>query len=193
MDLYNIYEDVLSGKRKRFPCKFWDNGNSKEDGLNLLRYIVKKHQLTTEQIQEINLKQLTQDFKLSGLYRIYNKNLINLLSDGFPDIDFIEYYYRESYKKKRSDTAKKFSPETWARIKHGIRHNRYNEEYARKLSETKQGELNYSAKLKSSQVIEIRKKWETGNYSTEALGNMYGVKRQTIADVVYNRTWKHLL
>lgn len=193
MNIYDIYEEVLSNKRKRFPNKFWANENSKENGILLLRYIVKKNKLTEKEIQDINLNKLTKDFKLTGLYQLYNKKLLCLLKDSFPNIKFVNYYEKEEYKKRRSEITKNFSPEQWNRIKHGIKHNRYSQEYAEKLSKQKQGELNYSAKLKTEQVIEIRKKWSTGNYSTQSLGNLYGVKRQTIADIVYCRTWKHLL
>lgn len=192
-NIYEIYENVLNNKLKRFPSGFWKNKNSRQNGIMLLRYIVKKLELTDYQIQEINVEQLTLDFKLRGLYLLYDNDLMSILEDSFPNLKFTKYYYRESYRNKQSKIIKNLSKEKWENIKNGIRNNRYTPEYGEKLSKLKRGELNYLAKLKSSQVIEIRQKWKTGNYTTTSLGNIYGVKRQTIADIVYERTWKHLL
>lgn len=191
--IYEIYEDVLNNKRKRFPLGFWTKEDSKENGILLLKYIVAKNKLNKKQIQDISVNKLTMEFKLRGLYDLYNKNLLCLLKDCFPNIEFIKYYEKKEYKQRHSETIKNLSPEKWDRIRYGIRNNRYTKEYGEKLSKQKQGELNYSAKLKEEQVIDIRRKWETGNYTTTTLGELYNVKRQTIADIVYNRTWKHLL
>jgi len=74
----------------------------------------------------------------------------------------------------------------------GIREKRYCKEYAKKLSDGKLGELNPQHKLKTEQVIEIKKLWNIGTYTTTSLGESFGVKRQTIADIVYGRTWKQV-
>ena len=55
------------------------------------------------------------------------------------------------------------------------------------------GEYNGASKLKDKDVIEIRKLYNTKNYTTIKLGKMYGVNRSTISYIVNNKTFKHLL
>lgn len=70
--------------------------------------------------------------------------------------------------------------------------NNYSKEYLKKLSDTKLGELNPQHKLNVGKVIEIKKLWSYGFYTTASLGEKFGIKRQTIADIVYGRTWKQV-
>ena len=93
---------------------------------------------------------------------------------------------------KISIAQKNLSPEKRERINHGIRTKRYNEEYAKKLSDTKLGEINPQAKLTANKVKEIKKLWNTGNYSTASLGKRFQISRQSVADIVKGRTWKHV-
>lgn len=51
------------------------------------------------------------------------------------------------------------------------------------------GEKNGQSKLTSIEVIEIREKWNTGNFLQKELGNIYGVKRSTINAIVNNYNW----
>lgn len=53
------------------------------------------------------------------------------------------------------------------------------------------GERVSSAKLTATQVVEIRKKYATGDYSYSKLGVEYGVDKSTIGDVVLGNTWTH--
>ena len=55
------------------------------------------------------------------------------------------------------------------------------------------GERAANAKLKESQVIEIRRSWKAKELSQQALAGKYGVTSATINDVVLGKTWKHLL
>ena len=55
------------------------------------------------------------------------------------------------------------------------------------------GEHNGASKLKDKDAIEIRKLYNTKNYTTIKLGKMYGVSRSTISYIVNNKTFKHLL
>jgi len=68
----------------------------------------------------------------------------------------------------------------------------YSREYLKKLSNKKIGELNPSHKLTIENVIEIKKLWSLGDYTTTSLGKKFNISRQSIADIVYGRTWKHL-
>lgn len=53
------------------------------------------------------------------------------------------------------------------------------------------GEINPSAKLKESQVIEIRNRYKRGERQF-ALGKEYGVTRQAIWRVVHNVNWRNI-
>jgi hypothetical protein len=55
------------------------------------------------------------------------------------------------------------------------------------------GESNGASKLKDIDVIEIRKLYNTGEYNTIKLGEIYKVHRSTISHIVNDKTYKHLL
>tara|TARA_R110000868_G_scaffold131618_1_gene341717 strand:+ start:205 stop:681 length:477 start_codon:yes stop_codon:yes gene_type:complete len=55
------------------------------------------------------------------------------------------------------------------------------------------GENNGASKLKDNDVIEIRKLYNTGKYTTTKLGEMYKIHRSTISYIVNNKTYTHLL
>ncbi|MBA7608334.1 hypothetical protein ES703_15511 [subsurface metagenome] len=55
------------------------------------------------------------------------------------------------------------------------------------------GERVANAKLKESQVIEIRRRWKMGEASQHALAREYGVTLSAIHWIVIDRTWRHLL
>lgn len=56
----------------------------------------------------------------------------------------------------------------------------------------KPGELNAAHKLKDNQVVEIRNKYASGNYSLKNISKEYGVYYTTIHKIVKHLTWKHL-
>ena len=47
--------------------------------------------------------------------------------------------------------------------------------------------------LKNTDVILIRKLWNTGAYSQYDLANSFGVNQSSISEIVNNKSWKHLL
>lgn len=98
----------------------------------------------------------------------------------------------EETKLKISLSQKNLSREKRERINYGIRNNRYTKEYAKKLSDTKLGETNPQAKLTEEKVILIKQLWKTGRYTTTTLGEKFNMSRQSINDIVRNRTWKHI-
>lgn len=100
----------------------------------------------------------------------------------------------EETKKKMSlaHKGKKLSIEASYNIKQGIIEKRYTEAYAKKLSDTKLGEINPQAILTKEKVVEIRKKYIPYEYSAQMLADEYGVHASTIKDIIKNRTWKHV-
>ena len=54
------------------------------------------------------------------------------------------------------------------------------------------GERNPNAKLKDADVIAIREKYETGNYTMVEIGEMFGVSRRTISSIINKNLWTHL-
>lgn len=190
-DIYEIYNDVYNKRRKRFPNGFFTDKNGKETGIKLLQYIVNELKMTETEIQNISSIELNSVFKLDGLYRMYDYNLLQILKDAFPEIKFIEYYNREPYREMHSKITKNLSEEKWNNIKNGIRTNRYTEEYGKKLSDSQLGELNSSAKLKNEDIPKIRL-MRTQGHSAIEIGGSFGVSRQTINDIIAGRTWKHL-
>jgi len=55
------------------------------------------------------------------------------------------------------------------------------------------GENNQISKLSNENVIEIKKKFNTGNYTREALSKEYGVTAPAIGDITAGKTWKHII
>ena len=54
------------------------------------------------------------------------------------------------------------------------------------------GERNPNAKLKDAEVIAIREKYETGNYTMVEIGEMFGVSRRTISSIINKNLWTHI-
>jgi hypothetical protein len=63
-----------------------------------------------------------------------------------------------------------------------------------KVSKQRQtkGEGQHLSVLKENQVIEIREKYSTNNYSYKNLSDEYNVTRGTISFIVKRKTWKHI-
>ena len=55
------------------------------------------------------------------------------------------------------------------------------------------GETHGEAKLTEPQVLEIRRRYATGEKGLKLLGREYGVTGATVGNIVHKRTWKHLL
>ncbi len=60
-----------------------------------------------------------------------------------------------------------------------------------KLS-AKRGSDNNASKLTEEQIIDIRQRYKKGKISHEKLGNMFGVGRRTIENIINNKTWTHV-
>ena len=54
------------------------------------------------------------------------------------------------------------------------------------------GEKQHSAKLTEHQVLEIRNKYITGNYTQIQLANEYNVHDTTISKIILKKLWKHI-
>ena len=54
------------------------------------------------------------------------------------------------------------------------------------------GENNSCAKLKKSDVIKIRQLYNTKKYTQLKLSSLFGVARETIRNIVNNKTWNHV-
>lgn len=55
-----------------------------------------------------------------------------------------------------------------------------------------QGELHPSCKLKTSQVIEIRNLYKSGNFTQKELANKYSLSQSHVADIINKRKWGHI-
>lgn len=55
------------------------------------------------------------------------------------------------------------------------------------------GEKCSRAKLKENEVKEIRKLFETGNYTKSELARMFEVSRRNVRSILENRTWRNIL
>lgn len=65
--------------------------------------------------------------------------------------------------------------------------------HTEEVKEKSRGESNEQAKLTAVKVIEIREKYNSGNYSQQLLANEYGVSREQIGRITRGVDWKHLL
>lgn len=54
------------------------------------------------------------------------------------------------------------------------------------------GELSGLHKLTNKEVLEIREKYSSGNYTQEKLADEYNVSRCCIGNILYRKTWKHI-
>ena len=75
----------------------------------------------------------------------------------------------------------------------GIENPFYGRTHTEEVKKLSRGENNKQAKLAAVQVIEIRKKYNTENYSQQKLADEYGVSREQVGRIVRGVDWKHLL
>jgi len=62
----------------------------------------------------------------------------------------------------------------------------------RAMGGSNKGEINPQRILNEYEVLEIREKYSTGNYTQEELGTEYSVSRSAIKMVVNRNNWKHI-
>jgi len=90
----------------------------------------------------------------------------------------------------------KFTEDHKRKISKANRGKKMSDDAIKKSSESRKGmyigEKNPSAKLTINQVIEIREKYTSGNYSYSDLGKEYGVDRMHIGSIIRRKTWKHI-
>lgn len=188
-----IYKEILQGKRARFPKHFFENeGKEKSDAI--FKYLFeKKLEWNIEQIiEKLDWSTISKNKLTSIFCRFYGRNIGTLIKSVYPNsFNGIRRPTTKDTRVKISIAQKNLSEEKRQNILNGIR-SRYSEQYGKKLSDTKIGEFNPQHKLKAEQVKEIKKLWSTGTYTTATLGEKFSISRQSIADIVYGRTWKHV-
>ena len=54
------------------------------------------------------------------------------------------------------------------------------------------GASNPNTRLTEAQVLEVRRLWPVTTLSQRELGELYGVKRQTITNIISRENWRHL-
>lgn len=54
------------------------------------------------------------------------------------------------------------------------------------------GEKNGSSKLTTTEVVLIRKLYDSGNYSFSNLANKFSVTKMSISKIVHRKTWRHI-
>lgn len=91
-----------------------------------------------------------------------------------------------------SNLKENLSAEAIANKRRGCTKRSKNPEYLKKLSIANRGENTPSHKVTEEDVRQIKRLWETGSYSTTAIAERYPISRQSVADIVYGRTWKHV-
>lgn len=189
-----IYKEILEGKRRRFPKNFFKE-KSKEKADAIFKYLFEeKLQWSIEQVIEKLDCPLITEYRLTTIFnRYYGRNIGVLIKSIYPNSFKGKRRPMQKVTKERISLAQKnLSTEKRQNITNGTRRIRNCKQYIKKLSDTKAGELNPQHKLKAEQVVEIRRLWTTKIYTTTTLGEKFGVGRQTIADIVYGRTWKHI-
>jgi len=60
-------------------------------------------------------------------------------------------------------------------------------------SRAARGERNGNSKLTADQVVTIRRLHRTGKYGYSTLGRLFNVDQGTVANVVKQRTWRHII
>lgn len=60
------------------------------------------------------------------------------------------------------------------------------------ISEGCRGEKQWNAKFSDSDILDIRKRWNDGDCSQSELARQYGVKRNTINQIVHRKRWTHI-
>jgi hypothetical protein len=69
---------------------------------------------------------------------------------------------------------------------------KHSEEAKKRMSEKRLGKNNKNSILTEEQVLEIREKYSSGNYTQKELGQLFGVKEVTIFKIIKKITWKHI-
>ncbi|KKL07888.1 hypothetical protein LCGC14_2581490 [marine sediment metagenome] len=98
----------------------------------------------------------------------------------------------EETKKKMSKTKKNMSAEIKKKMSKAHKGLKAGVETKKKMSKSRKGEGNFNTKLAESQILEIRAKYATGNYTKVRLANEYGVNGTNIYYIVNCKSWRHI-
>lgn len=85
--IYEIHDEVLTGQLSRFPPRTWDQTDSKEQYIKLVRRMVlERLELGRERFCELFSMNLLVQWKLnSGFMALYKRNIRPLVTDAFPE------------------------------------------------------------------------------------------------------------
>lgn len=95
-----IYQEILDGKRSRFPSHTWCEDYNRESAKRVTRYLV-EHVLKwdAEKLKKYWNQKLIIKFKLSGVLRIiYNGSPYAMLNDSYPNV-FKEWEFQMAPKR----------------------------------------------------------------------------------------------
>jgi len=97
----------------------------------------------------------------------------------------------EEYKKKLSESHK--GQKAWNKgMKGKYKLKPRSVESKKRISEANSGANNGRAKLDVEKVKDIRKKYETGEFTMQQLAELYGVKQPAIYSIVRYKSWKNI-
>lgn len=88
-DLITIYEEILCGKRRQFPLETWNQPDSQDVLIKLVKYVVlDKLSWNREHFCKNFCLKTIKSFKLNtGFDKVYNRNIYPLILDSFPEWD----------------------------------------------------------------------------------------------------------
>lgn len=73
-----------------------------------------------------------------------------------------------------------------------LRNRSVSEEIKNKISEGCRGEQQWNSKFSDNDILEIRSKWESGQYTQTELAKQYGVKPNTVSQIVNRKRYTHI-
>lgn len=68
----------------------------------------------------------------------------------------------------------------------------YGRTHTEEIKNNSRGENNKKSKLTVIEVLEIRQKYATGNYTHQELADMYNITRWNVTHILNRRTWNHI-
>lgn len=81
------YQQILDGRKDRFPQNFWQN-NARKKAKHLIRYYVNQKAIGVSQLKKLNKRKLIRLARLqTPLKNTYNDNSTRMISDAFPHLN----------------------------------------------------------------------------------------------------------
>jgi len=154
------------------------NGNKSDNTTNNLEWVTHKE----------NLKH-SHDIGLHN--QLGSENHMAALTEN--DVLKIKELYSMN-KCRQSDLAERFhvSRQTINNILHGKVWSHVIFDGEIKIHSGRQGEYNHQSKLTENDVKQIKKLYETGEYSIQKLGEKFGVSRGPIQSILTGKSWSHV-